>query len=179
MAVPEHANLSDIKERLPEGEKTERFLIRENGDVETLLPGEDLIIKANNKPALIVFPKDFSCRCVAGTGISQNDSSIIPGGWAEFDCRLISARRFVLKKKVEILEDKKAEQILGLMARDALKKGFLATYQVQPGTRADTVPVMEIWKNCRREVKRTLLDAGWFVNSFSLAIHRVTRCTKE
>ena len=162
MYVIEHVTPQDIKEWLSAKTSEEGFLLQQTGSIQTLLPG-DYIHRWDNAAALVSFPETLICHCITGTRKNHIRSVTVPGGWAEFDCQLISAKRFVLKKSSEILKIKNAEQILGFMEREILKNVLLDLWQEKNK--------WILWQSCRGEVRKTLLDIGWQLNSFSLELH--------
>ena len=126
----------------------------ENGDVISVLPGCELSLMGRGAETALAFRRGAEFAGVAGAGGVARPGGGQTGGWAFFACRLLSARRFALRRWDELMAGKSAEDVLADIVRAALREA-LARAQ---GPR--------LWLECRSGVEAALLNCGWELTDF-------------
>lgn len=137
--------------------KEETYIMQPFGTVRAVLPGETTALPS------VTIVRDEVIDGMAGTG-GEAVSGVRLGGWVQYRCRLISARRFAQRCGHQLLEGESAQDILHDALRKALTTAFAETLSVYPETGAAMHGAA--WQAGKNHAEDALLDCGWKLTQF-------------
>ena len=129
----------------------EGILLRKDGSLHTLLAGEDLTGSIKTDAAFLRFRKEAVYSGFAGSGNEKKR------GWAEFECQLLSPRRFVLRNKRDLMDGKTPEDIITQAMRQAAASGIEKAMEAKTKSLARRLAQ----KTAVQAAEHDLLDMGW------------------
>ena len=143
----------DLKKdaRFTLGSQEEGILLRKDGSLRTLLAGEESTGSLKTDIAFLRFSKNAKYSGFAGSG---NETI---RGWAEFECQLLSPRRFVLRKKQDLMDGKTPEDIITQAMRRAAAAGIESAAEAKTKSLARRLAQ----KTAVQAAEHDLLDMGW------------------
>lgn len=138
------------------------FFLDPEGPVQTLLPGEHSV--AGTRPALCFIALGRSLVLSGAAGIGGLP---VPGGarlgcWADYQCTLLSARRFLARHQETLLLGQSIGECLQKDVRGALRTA-LSRAMMAAGKE---VPEAALWQAAEMYLAPVLLEGGWQLSAF-------------
>lgn len=143
----------DLKKdaRFTLGSQEEGILLRKDGSLRTLLSGEESAGSVKTDAAFFRFNKNAEYLGFAGSGNEKIR------GWAEFECQLLSPRRFVLRNKQDLMDGKTPEDIITQAMRRAAAAGIEKAMEAKTKSFARRLAQ----KTAVQAAEQALLNMGW------------------
>ena len=160
----ETANTLQKYKEITMDRQAEGFLLMKDGSWQTVLPGQCEKTPENALCLLAIRRKAEYGHAAGAGGIAWRGKTV--GGWGEFSCRLLSARRFVEKHKDALLDGITGEEVLDQTVRDALREAFESAWKESPDVQDGLQPLLAL--RCVNTVSARLMDCGWQLTDFRL-----------
>ena len=160
----ETANTLQKYKEITMDRQAEGFLLMQDGSWKTVLPGQCEKTPENALCLLAIRRKAEYGHAAGAGGIAWRGKTV--GGWGEFSCRLLSARRFVEKHKDALLGGMPAEEVLNQTVRGALREAFESAWKEIPDIQDGLQPLLAL--RCVNTVSAQLMDSGWQLTDFRL-----------
>lgn len=161
----ETANSLQAYQQITLSSEEEGFLLMQDGKWKTILPGQSEKTPENAR-GLLCLRRRAEHGQIVGVGGVRNNHGLCAGGFGEYACRMLSARRFVQKHKDALLGGTSAEEVLTGEVRAAMRAAFESILTEAESAQEGLQPLLAL--RCVSLVSQRLTENGWALTDFYL-----------